>query len=131
MSRLRAFSLAEVMIAILFISIALFGYVALHSRLLYSGRRLEDLEVKRNRIATISAVDQVRARKGVSTGALQNSFVAVNEVAGLVKTTTLLQGFGPPVLQLDVGDLDGNYEVDLMVLPDAESVAWPTAGANP
>jgi len=33
----RAFTLIEILLAILFVSIGFFGYVALHSRLLYSG----------------------------------------------------------------------------------------------
>lgn len=43
-----AFSLIEVMIAILFLSIGFFGYVALQSRILHSGQRLEEKEIVRS-----------------------------------------------------------------------------------
>ncbi|MEW6278561.1 MAG: hypothetical protein AB1758_08075 [Candidatus Eremiobacterota bacterium] len=38
---MRGFSLAEAMVAMLFLSIALFGYVSLHIRLIHSGHKLE------------------------------------------------------------------------------------------
>ena len=41
---LRAFTLAELMVAILFICIALFGYVSLHLRIIHSALRLEEHE---------------------------------------------------------------------------------------
>ncbi|MEW6278207.1 MAG: prepilin-type N-terminal cleavage/methylation domain-containing protein, partial [Candidatus Eremiobacterota bacterium] len=41
MRRPRGFTLAECMVAIMFISIALFGYVSLHIRLIHSGHKLQ------------------------------------------------------------------------------------------
>lgn len=47
MRRPRGFSLGEVLLAILFLSIAFFGYVALHQRLIYSSWRLEQRQSPR------------------------------------------------------------------------------------
>lgn len=52
MRRLQAgFTLAECMIALLFISIALFAYVSLHIRLIHSGLKLELRETYHGRIS--------------------------------------------------------------------------------
>lgn len=40
----RGYTLIEIMVAILFVSIGFFGYVALHARILHSGQRLEERE---------------------------------------------------------------------------------------
>lgn len=47
MRRAAGFSLGEVLLAILFLSISFFGYVALHQRLIYSGWRLEQRQSPR------------------------------------------------------------------------------------
>ena len=49
---LRAFTLAELMVAIAFISIALFGYISLHLRIIHSSLRLEQHEEIRNILET-------------------------------------------------------------------------------
>ncbi len=54
----RGFTLAEVLIAILFVSIALFGYVGLHIRLLYSGEKIQDREDHREQ-ACCTMVDSL------------------------------------------------------------------------
>ncbi len=59
-----AFTLIEVMIAILFVSIAFFGYVALHARLLHSGQQLEEREIARGGSAFIEAVEVARISLG-------------------------------------------------------------------
>lgn len=41
MGRRRAFTLAEVMVAMLFVSIAMFGYIGLHMRILHSSTTLQ------------------------------------------------------------------------------------------
>ncbi len=46
MRKRRGFTLAECMIALLFLSIALFGYVSLHIRLIHSGLKLEQREFR-------------------------------------------------------------------------------------
>lgn len=78
MRRARGFSLGEVLLAILFLSIAFFGYVGLHQRLIYSSWRLEQRQTPREqaretlmtrveaaRIATYAQAEQV---PGVSPG---------------------------------------------------------------
>ncbi len=60
----RAFTLIEILLAILFVSIGFFGYVALHSRLLYSGQKLEQKETVRAATDFIEAVDFTRALLG-------------------------------------------------------------------
>lgn len=57
----RAFSIVELMIAIVFICIAFFGYVALHARLLHSGQRLEEREQIRSVTDFMEAVNYARA----------------------------------------------------------------------
>jgi len=55
----------EILIAILFISIGFFGYVALHSRLLHSGVRLEKREQIRAATDLIEAIDFSRGLLGM------------------------------------------------------------------
>lgn len=43
----RGFTLAEVMVALLFISIALFAYVSLHIRIIHSSARVEERQTHR------------------------------------------------------------------------------------
>lgn len=51
MNRRRGFTLAECMIALLFISIALFAYVSLHIRLIHSGQKLDQREKRHGLIS--------------------------------------------------------------------------------
>lgn len=60
------FSLAEIMIAVVFISIGFFGYVALHSRILHSGQKLEEREVVRSGTDFFEAIEVARLTLGFS-----------------------------------------------------------------
>lgn len=68
----RGFSLIEVLLAILFISIGFFGYVALQGRILYSTTRLQQKADLRRSISTISSIDQVRARERERIGSIMD-----------------------------------------------------------
>jgi hypothetical protein len=46
----RAFTLAEVMIAMLFVSIAMFGYIALHMRIIHSSTTLQQRNAVRRKM---------------------------------------------------------------------------------
>jgi len=61
--RPAGFSLAEVLLATLFLSIAFFGYLALHQRLIYSNWKVETRQAPREeaRSALLDAVAAVRA----------------------------------------------------------------------
>lgn len=59
----RAFTLAEVMVAILFISIAFFGYMSLHIRLMHSGQKLEQRQVHREEVGQSVAAQISKARR--------------------------------------------------------------------
>ncbi len=65
--RSRAFSLVELLVAITFICIAFFGYVALHARLLHSGQRLEEREKIRAVTDYMEAVNYARATSRFET----------------------------------------------------------------
>ena len=56
------FTLAEVMIAILFISIAFFGYMSLHIRLMHSGQKLELRQQAREEVGQSLTQQVVAAR---------------------------------------------------------------------
>lgn len=75
-----AFSLIELMIATVFLVIAFFGYVALHSRILHSGQRLEEKEVIRAATDYYSGILVSRAIKGGSGGPDGTPFVPLEEV---------------------------------------------------
>ncbi len=51
MRRRGGFTLAECMIALLFISIGLFAYVSLHIRLIHSGLKLDERETHHGRVS--------------------------------------------------------------------------------
>lgn len=84
-----AFSLIEVMIAILFVSIAFFGYVALHSRLLHSGQQLEEREIARSGSAFIEAVEVARISLGYERSVRQVPYRAAFEGGGLYEIDTV------------------------------------------
>lgn len=65
--RLLGTSLAEVLVAVVFLSIGFFGYVALHSRILHSGQRLEEREVIRQGTDFLEAIETGRVLLGSST----------------------------------------------------------------
>lgn len=60
------FTLIEIMIAVLFLSIGFFGYVALHSRILHSGQKLEEREVIRAATDMFEALEVARVTLGFS-----------------------------------------------------------------
>ena len=84
-----AFSLIELMIAIVFLVIAFFGYVALHSRILHSGQRLEEKEVIRAATDYCSGILVSRAIKGGSGGPDGTPFIPFEPVpdAFVIDTT--------------------------------------------
>lgn len=84
----HAFSLVELMIAIVFIVIALFGYVALHARLLHSGQRLEEKEVVRSATDFYSAVLVSRATAGMDKGPDGKPFTTVPGRSGMFRLDT-------------------------------------------
>ena len=59
-----AFSLVEILVAIVFISIGFFGYVALHGRLLHSGQQLEKREVIRSSTDFFEGLEVTRSLLG-------------------------------------------------------------------
>lgn len=63
-SSMTAFSLIELMIAMTFLVIGFFGYVALHARLLHSGQRLEERERIRSATDIYAALATGRAMLG-------------------------------------------------------------------
>jgi prepilin-type N-terminal cleavage/methylation domain-containing protein len=62
--RRRGFTLAEVMVAMLFVSIALFGYVALHLRILHSASTLQLRHSIRRKVDLHMGVLVGKARAG-------------------------------------------------------------------
>ncbi len=61
------YSLIEVMIALVFVSIGFFGYVALHARLLDSGQRLEERERIRSATDLVEGLETARGSRGYHT----------------------------------------------------------------
>ena len=70
----HGYSLVEILIAILFISIGFFGYVALHARLLHSGRRLEEKEVVRAATDYFEGLETGRILIGMTGSVTGESF---------------------------------------------------------
>lgn len=83
-----AFSLIELMIAIVFLVIAFFGYVALHARLLHSGQRLEEREVIRSATDFYSGLLVSRAMLGMDKGPDGKAFLPIPESPGMVRIDT-------------------------------------------
>jgi hypothetical protein len=63
----KGFSLAEAMLAMLFISIGLFAYVSLHTRIIHSNFKLEARQLVKEKIATDIASKCAKARQGGTT----------------------------------------------------------------
>lgn len=115
------------MFAILFISIGLFAYVALHTRILHSGARLKDLELERRKVATLKSIDQTRAMYGEREGVLWTPFPSVDGLPLLKMTTTTFVGDPPvPVCPCELEGLSGSYEVDTWTLQGVYDASWPT-----
>lgn len=77
------FSLIELMIAIVFIVIGFFGYVALHARILHSGQRLEEKETIRAATDFYSAFLISRAMLGMDAGSDGKKFQGLPSSPGL------------------------------------------------
>jgi Tfp pilus assembly protein PilV len=84
--------LIEVMIAILFITIGFFGYVALHSRILHSGQRLEEREVIRSGTDFLEAIEVGRITLGYSTSVNTESYSERSGMDGLYVISTSVEG---------------------------------------
>lgn len=89
-SRRSGYSLIEVMIAIVFVSIGFFGYVALHARLLHSGQRLEERERIRSATDLVEGIETARATQGYDTSIDGTEFSSTSsmEVPTLVWVNT-------------------------------------------
>lgn len=121
------FSLLELMLAILFISIALFGYVALHTRILHSGTRLQEREIARRTVANVWAIDQVRLINGLHSGVRGNTLEVVPDVPELRKITMdapALNPFPPWIEAPKVLTEALPYEVDCYILSKGEQLSW-------
>lgn len=70
----RGFTLIEIMLAVLFICIAFFGYVALHSRLLHSGQKLEEKEIFRANTDLFEGIEVSRILLGTTSSVTRESF---------------------------------------------------------
>lgn len=68
MRRASGFSLAEVLLATLFLCIALFGYLALHQRLIYSNWKIEQRQAPREEARSALVQRLAQARRGEATG---------------------------------------------------------------
>lgn len=86
--RSTAFTLVEILIAIVFVSIGFFGYVALHSRLLHSGVRLEEREVIRSGTDFMESVEATRAQLGYEESIDGTTFQTDLRVPKLVTYST-------------------------------------------
>lgn len=80
------------MIAIVFISIGFFGYVALHSRILHSGQRLEEREVIRAGTDYFEALEVGRVLLGFSSSITTEAFQERSGMEGLFSVRTDLKG---------------------------------------
>lgn len=83
-----AFSLIELMVAVLFLTIAFFGYVALHARILHSGQRLEEKEIVRAATDYYSGILVSRAARGGRKGPDGTPFTSVVEIPNAQKLST-------------------------------------------
>lgn len=86
----RAFTLIEIMIAIMFVSIGFFGYVALHSRILHSGQKLAEREKVRASTSLIEALEVSRLMIGADTSVNGRKYVPVQGVEGLFNVNTAI-----------------------------------------
>jgi len=88
----KAFSLIELMIAITFISIGFFGYVALHGRLLHSGQRLEEREKTRAVTDFSEALGVTRAMVDLPQAINSQPFDVDPQVSRVVWISTDVRG---------------------------------------
>jgi hypothetical protein len=76
------------MIAIVFLVIAFFGYVALHARILHSGQRLEERETIRSATDFYAGMLIARAMLGMDKGPDGKAFANVPEMPRMVAIDT-------------------------------------------
>lgn len=72
--RQSAFTIIEIMLSILFLCIAFFGYVALHSRLLHSGQKLEEKEIYRSNTDLFEGLEVARVLVGITASVTGENF---------------------------------------------------------
>ncbi len=83
----KGFSLAEAMLAMLFISIGLFAYVSLHTRIIHSNFKLEARQLVKEKIAADVAIKCIKARQGEATNSGVTNFTLPSSVNGTTTTT--------------------------------------------
>lgn len=80
------------MIAVLFISIGFFGYVALHARILHSGQRLEEKEIVRSGTDLLEAIEVARITWGVNRSVSGEEYFVGGKTLRLFHADTALEG---------------------------------------
>jgi prepilin-type N-terminal cleavage/methylation domain-containing protein len=110
----RGFTLAEVMVAILFVSIAMFGYISLHMRIIHSSTTLHLRHSIRRKVDLHSALVVGRGRAG------QLPADGVNPL--FVDSVT--QEFLTPYLAASGDNPENNYDgnITIQTQPDAPSI---------
>jgi prepilin-type N-terminal cleavage/methylation domain-containing protein len=88
----KGFTLIEIMIAVLFITIGFFGYVALHARILHSGQRLEEREVIRSGTDFLEALEVGRITTGSTSSINGQAHVEDPTVTGLYRISSDVEG---------------------------------------
>lgn len=93
--RHRGFTLAECMIALLFISIGLFAYVSLHVRLIHSGLKLEVRVEHQEGVRSKMAEQIAKARQGMRKINLTNASTDGNPVDQPQENSSTLMSMDP------------------------------------
>ena len=129
MSRLsRGFTLAEVMVSMLFVSIALFGYISLHMRIIHSSTTLQKRHAIRRKMDLNVALVQVSHKFGDG---------AISTDSQLLINGAVLQELQIPLRSS--GDLPGNNhtgEITMRTLGDPAvrhyvvQIEWSNAHGN-
>lgn len=88
----NAFTLMELMVAITFISIGFFGYVALHARLLHSGQRLEEKEKTRAATDFFETLNFTRAMLDYTEALNGHPYEVDPQVSRILWVTTDMKG---------------------------------------
>lgn len=103
--RRRGFTLAEVMVAILFVSIALFGYMSLHMRIIHSATTLQQRHAIRRKVNLQSALLVAKARWGSKDLDHMGSYPLF--------VTRLTENFLSPYLHPGGDDRSAEYQASL------------------
>ena len=116
------------MIAVLFISIGFFGYVALHSRLLHSGQRLEEKESVRAGTDYFEGVETGRLLLGKKTSLTKEPFQQDTNLESLYAIKTDLESRDNQWLQAIPPEyrehLAETMELGPTVIADPYSYSW-------